>query len=54
MCKFSSKSGGGGTLSNFIFLGDLTRNDPNGIADVTNTGVSLVRSYNFIKVIVIL
>ena len=26
----------------------------NGVADVTNTGVSLVRSYNFIKVIVIL
>ena len=24
------------------------------VADVTNTGVSLVRSYNFIKVIVIL
>ena len=28
MCKFSSKSGGG-TVSNFIFLGDLTLNDPN-------------------------
>ena len=26
MCKFSSKSGG--TVSNFIFWGDLTRNDP--------------------------
>ena len=26
----------------------------NGIADVTNTGVSLVRSYNLIKVIIIL
>ena len=26
----------------------------NGIADVTNTGVSLVRSYKFMKVIVIL
>ena len=26
----------------------------NGVADVTNTGVSLVRSYNLIKVIVIL